>query len=92
MCVGFCIVFETETDTAYNTNIPAPVVSLMPCNRVLVHEGMNVPPAGLAIISSSRSLVPNSLQPHGPPGSSVHGILQARILEWVAIPFSKESS
>ena len=24
-----------------------------------------------------------------PPGSSVHGILQARILEWVAIPFSK---
>ena len=24
------------------------------------------------------------------PGSSVHGILQARILEWVAIPFSQE--
>ena len=23
-----------------------------------------------------------------PPGSSVHGIFQARILEWVAIPFS----
>ena len=23
-----------------------------------------------------------------PPGSSVHGILQARTLEWVAIPFS----
>jgi len=23
------------------------------------------------------------------PGSSVHGILQARILEWVAISFSK---
>ena len=27
-----------------------------------------------------------------PPGSSVHGILQARTLEWVAIPFSKGSS
>ena len=26
------------------------------------------------------------------PGSSVHGILQARILEWVAIPFSSGSS
>ena len=25
------------------------------------------------------------------PGSSVHGILQARILGWVAIPFSRES-
>ena len=27
-----------------------------------------------------------------PPGSSAHGILQARILEWVAISFSKGSS
>ena len=27
-----------------------------------------------------------------PPGSSVPGILQARILEWVAISFSKGSS
>ena len=26
------------------------------------------------------------------PGSSVHGILQARILEWVAMSFSRESS
>ena len=28
---------------------------------------------------------------YSPPGSSVHGILQARILEWVAIPFSVSS-
>ena len=27
-----------------------------------------------------------------PPGSSVHGISQARILEWVTIPFSRGSS
>ena len=27
-----------------------------------------------------------------PPGSSVHGILQARILEWVAVPSSRGSS
>ena len=26
-----------------------------------------------------------------PSGSFVHGILQARILEWIAIPFSEES-
>ena len=25
-----------------------------------------------------------------PPGSSIHGIFQARVLEWVAIAFSKE--
>ena len=29
---------------------------------------------------------------HSPPGSSVHGILQARVLEWVAIFFSRGSS
>ena len=26
------------------------------------------------------------------PGSSLHGILQARTLEWVAMPFSRETS
>ena len=29
---------------------------------------------------------------HSLPGSSVHGILQARILEWVAVPASRGSS
>ena len=39
----------------------------------------------------SLSVVSDSLQPHRPPGSSVHGIYQARILEWVAISFSRGS-
>ena len=29
---------------------------------------------------------------YGPPGSSVHGILQARTLEWVALTSSRGSS
>ena len=29
---------------------------------------------------------------YSPPGSSVHRIFQARVLEWVAIPFSRRSS
>ena len=29
---------------------------------------------------------------HSPPGPSVHGILQRRIMEWVTIPFSRGSS
>ena len=44
--------------------------------------------------SDSHSVVSNFLWPHelyALPGSSVHGILQARILEWVAIPFSRGS-
>ena len=43
----------------------------------------------------SRSDVSNSLGPRGLcslPGFSVHGILQARILEWVTISFSRGSS
>ena len=35
---------------------------------------------------------PTLLQPHDPAGSSVHGILRIRILEWVAISFSRGSS
>ena len=34
----------------------------------------------------------DSLGPHGLPGFSVHEIFQARVLEWVAIPFSRISS
>ena len=40
--------------------------------------------------SVSRSVVSASLG--APPGSTVHGILQARMLEWVAMPFSRGSS
>ena len=41
-----------------------------------------------------HSVMSNSLWPHGCslPGSSVPGISQARILEWVVIPFSGGSS
>ena len=43
----------------------------------------------LTRVSVGSSVVSDSLQSHGlcnPQGSSVHGILQARILEWVACP------
>ena len=51
-------------------------------------------PLDRSCLSFSRSAVSSSLQPHGlyPPGASVHGILQARILEWAAIPSSRGSS
>ena len=40
----------------------------------------------------SHSVVPISLRPHVPPDFSVHGVSQARILEWVAISSSRGSS
>ena len=39
----------------------------------------------------SSQVMSDSLWPHNPPGSSVHGISQARILEWVAISFPGSS-
>ena len=40
------------------------------------------------------SVMSDSLQPYGlsPSGSSVHVILQAKKLEWTAMPSSRESS
>ena len=40
----------------------------------------------------NKVLVAQSCLTHGLSGSSVHGILQERVLEWVAIPFSRGSS
>ena len=42
-------------------------------------------------VAQSRPTLCNPID-WSPPGSSVHGILQARILEWVAMPFSRGSS
>ena len=39
--------------------------------------------------SESFSVLSDSLRPHD---YTVHGILQAGILEWVAVPFSRGSS
>ena len=48
-----------------------------------------------------HSVISDSLRPHAlgssvhgifPPGHSVHGIIPARMLQWVAIPFSRGSS
>ena len=39
----------------------------------------------------SRARLCNTMD-GSPPGSSVHGILQARILDWVAMPFPSQGS
>ena len=43
------------------------------------------------LVTQSCPILCNLLD-YSPPASSVHGILQARILEWVAIPFFRGSS
>ena len=53
-----------------------------------------VPKISLCVCAKPLQLCPTLCNPmdYSPPGSSVHGILQARILEWVAISFSRGSS
>ena len=43
------------------------------------------------LVAQSRPTVCDPMD-CSPPGSSVHGILQARMLEWTAISFSRASS
>ena len=39
------------------------------------------------MLVAQSCLTPCNPKDCSPPGSSVHGILQARILEWITIPF-----
>ena len=61
------------------------------CNNLLCSNW--VPSASLEWGGLVSSVVSDCLQPTdcSLPGSFVHGILQARILEWVAMPSSRES-
>ena len=44
-----------------------------------------------AVLSGTQNFTKICKEICCPPGSSVHGIFQARILEWVAISFSRGS-
>ena len=46
----------------------------------------------LCVLVAQSCLTLCDTMDRSPPGSSVHGILQARILGWVALPFSRGSS
>ena len=70
--------------------------SMFTCFVAFVHLRGRVNPlcrVFLCCAVFSRSGVSDSLWPVdcSPPGSSVHGILQARTLEWVAMPSSRGS-
>ena len=61
-------------------------------SHLLLLEERAVPPHLLGLLRAC--LVPSIVSlcdpmDCSPPGSSVHGILQARILEWVAMPSSR---
>ena len=57
------------------------------CPQVEKRSEASVPPVSLVVVVESLGLCPSLCDPMdgSPPGFSVHGISQARILEWVAI-------
>ena len=62
--------------------------------RKAMHKFLFIVVIVIFIILFSCSVMTNSsVTPWtiAPPGSSVHGISQARILEWVVIPFSRDN-
>ena len=62
------------------------------CQHFLAALGEHGTRLELAVLISQSCLTLCDPTDCSPPGSSIHGILQARILEWVAIPFSRGSS
>ena len=63
-----------------------------PCNIELFFLGTDLLLPCMCVLVTQSCLTLHELMGYSPPGSSVHGIFQARIPEWVAIPFSRGSS
>ena len=53
-------------------------------------ETMTLAPRGAHVLSRFSHVGLCDPMDGSPPNSSVHGILQARMLEWVAMPFSRD--
>jgi len=69
-----------------NTGIETMSPALQVDSLSLSHQGTILIVAAAASLQSCPTLC-NPID-GSPPGSSVHGIFQARVLEWVAIAFS----
>ena len=75
-------------------DLPNPGIEPTPPRSPVLAAAFFTSSASWKALSVSHSLQPTLCNPMDcyPPGFSVHGILQARIREWVAIPFSRRSS
>ena len=65
----------------------------VPSGTFLCHpfSGNRLRMSGKTVLVAQLCLILCDRMDCSPPGSSVHGILQARILEWVAIPLTQGS-
>ena len=90
-CVSVCCESKDATPAAWSSPSPQSL-------EYMINLSWNCDPAVTSAKVKSENEVTQSCPTHcspmdcSLPGSSVHGILQARILEWVAISFSRGSS
>ena len=82
----------------YDVPLPKKLYKSSMCATVLVYYAYNKIHVKYTLVNAcvhAKSLqsCPTlcDLMDYSPPGSFVHGILQARILEWVATPFATPS-
>ena len=60
--------------------------------HLLIQRSVKVSIVKMKVLVAQLCLTLCDLMDCSPPGSSVHGISQAKILEWVAISISRGSS
>ena len=61
--------------------------------KIILGEGKEIITNNcLSVLVAQLCLILGGPMDCSPPGSSVHGVLQARTLEWVAMPFSRGPS
>ena len=77
----------------FKTSIILNIFSFSKTNSCFFHYFLHSHKIIVCVFMLSHSVMSDSysLMDYRPPGSSIHGILQARILEWVAISSSKGS-
>ena len=92
-----CWPFPQDLKEHYKQNVVATRATLERSPPLQTTLGLNLcsyrDPALRELLMFACSVMFKSSQPMDciPPGSSVHGIFQARVLEWVAISYSRGS-
>ena len=78
---------QSDEPTLMHHNVPKSIVNLWVHSWVYTFYVVDV-----VVVVAKLCLALFDPMGCSPPGSPVHGILQARILEWIAISFSRGSS
>ena len=64
------------------------MLAAMSIEKIVIHLGLPIKTNVCVLVAQSCPTLCDPMDCSS-PGSSVHGILQARILVWIAIPFSR---